>query len=471
MINQQASRESFPKTRRSLRYAVALLLLLAPIPFGSVSVAAVATLGVVCAAIGAAGLAVWLRDPVSIQIDKRILFAALAVMLIGAIQLIPIPSAVRTTLGSGFRAQAATIDAVPEVGGVWSSATLDRNATLDALIRWCALGSVATGAAVSITQRRHLRSLLRVLTISGAGQAAYGIAEFLTGRQHILWIPKAYFLEEATGTFVNRNHFAGFLAISLPAAIACTMVSPGLTGASRTFRERVMTIAERGGAARAFYAVCAVLIASGILLSYSRGGLLALAAGGIGMLVFGRARKRDWLVVAFMLVLPWFSLMFREIRAPGERLFESGPDASLTARLIVWKTTAGIATGHPWLGTGLGTFESAFELNRPATVDKRWIYAHSDWLQAWSEGGLPLVIALSLGFVWATHRTLRGAYRTHDFIRAGFGVAIILAGILGAYDFTLRIPAVSVTLAVLIGCAATRIAGEVPSVSRIVRRP
>src|SRR3989442_8097963 len=46
-------------------------------------------------------------------------------------------------------------------------------------------------------------------------EALYGLIQYLTGWQQIFTYVKKYYLEEATGTYINRNHFAGFLEMIL----------------------------------------------------------------------------------------------------------------------------------------------------------------------------------------------------------------------------------------------------------------
>jgi len=59
--------------------------------------------------------------------------------------------------------------------------------------------------------RNAKKRLVYALIALGAFEAFYGLVQYLTGWQQIFAYVKKYYLEDATGTYINRNHFAGFL--------------------------------------------------------------------------------------------------------------------------------------------------------------------------------------------------------------------------------------------------------------------
>ena len=70
------------------------------------------------------------------------------------------------------------------------------------------------------SHRRRQAALVAVLIALGCFEAAYGIIQYLTGWQYIFTFPKLHYTSEATGTYVNRNHFAGLLEMVLPFVLA-----------------------------------------------------------------------------------------------------------------------------------------------------------------------------------------------------------------------------------------------------------
>lgn len=64
-------------------------------------------------------------------------------------------------------------------------------------------------------------------------------------------------------------------------------------------------------------------------------------------------------------------------------------DASVSLRLLIWRSTLDMFLAHPWLGTGLGTWGDFYPAYRQAADNSTaGYYAHNDYLQIAQEGGL-----------------------------------------------------------------------------------
>jgi O-antigen ligase len=344
--------------------------------------------------------------------------------------------------------------------------SLEPAATLDALLRLAAYTLVGLAAAVSLRDRSRLRQAALVLVTCGAFQAAYGSAEYLSGRQQIFGYVKRFYTDVATGTFVNRNHFAAFLAMTLPLAFGLVLDSAGSLRRATCWRERIVRLGEPGGLRVVVGLLAAPVIWIGIVLSHSRGGLAAAIVGTTYLALRGAGRRRRILVLSLLLALPTVALLGLEVLAPGER-FVSGDakPASLGGRLPVWRAALGSVGDFLPFGTGLGTFEAAFPLYRSPAVHKVWDHAHNDWLQALVEGG-PLV-PLALAFVlWLALRGTRACAHEARWIPASAAAGLVAIAVHSAVDFSLRIPANAVLCACLVGMSAA--ASAVPPPASVV---
>jgi O-antigen ligase len=122
----------------------------------------------------------------------------------------------------------------------------------------------------------------------------------------------------------------------------------------------------------------------------------------------------------------------------------------------------GLVASRPVVGWGFGTFESAFPIVQSADIELLYDHAHNDWLEWTSEGGiLALGVAITLLGVallntWRTTRETGGAAA----IPIACCAAIAAMAVHAAWDFSLRIPAVAVIGAVVMGMALTRYSGE-----------
>ena len=125
-----------------------------------------------------------------------------------------------------------------------------------------------------------------------------------------------------------------------------------------------------------------------------------------------------------------------------------------------------MAADHWAIGTGFGSFHAAFLLYRPPSIHARWQHAHNDWLQSAAEGGwLTPILVLAIGVPVFRRRGEMTDSRLARAIRLGALAGITAVALHSFVDFPLKIPAVAVLAAVLIGIRC----GNIPVQARIGR--
>jgi O-antigen ligase len=454
--------------RRVLRSGLYLILLVSPLPFGSVQAGWVLALQIGAILLGAGALWVVHREgPAALPPVARKLLVLFGVLLgIGALQLLPLPAWLVGWVAGPTRDMREALEGVLQVGSSpGAGVSLSSPATVEALLRLLACGLLGLTAAVSFTRWRHVVWGMAVLVGSAAFQAVYGSLEMLSGRQQIFLYVKKYDTDVATGTFINSNHFAGYLAVVLPLALALTLVYAQRIPRGRSWREKVLRIGEPETLKFVACATAAGILWGGILLSTSRGGLAAALAGTATLaLATARSSRRRWLLI-LVLLLPALVLSLQQIRTPGEGpLVTETEMESLSGRLPIWGAAARMVPSYLVLGSGFGTFEDAFLMYRPETVHARVDHAHNDWLQLTVEGGL-LALLAGLGLAWLALR--RQPSVQPDSAPAATLVAGLRAG-LAAFalhallDFPARIPAIAALVACQIGILAAAVSLEGP---------
>ncbi len=135
-----------------------------------------------------------------------------------------------------------------------------------------------------------------------------------------------------------------------------------------------------------------------LLLSNSRGGLLALGAGLLVTIPFLGRRLRLILAAVLIGSLAAATAVF------GPRLVEHSEQQVISARPVIWREATRMISERPLFGVGPGRFESLFR-QRVAGNQTESLYivpqahnAHDMWLVAWTEWGLLTVVSL-LGVV------------------------------------------------------------------------
>jgi O-antigen ligase len=435
---------------------ILLLLFLAAVPFPYGAVTPTGTLILQCSAF-AMGALTFLSIPRETRIGWTIypLTVLALIALLGAWQLTPLPM---TTLRSIAPLSAQVYSEANEILGLFgrkavpakiSIAPWDTQVTSLLTLAYVV---VFASAAILCNTRRRRRIAIAVL--------------FASVVVHILYSAATTDAEDRLhGTFINPNHFAGYIEIALAFAF-------GLV-----WRE-ILHSRERGAALRdigerfekrAMPLVAPILLwavmAAGIGLTRSRGGILAAAVTTAILLAiapFHQARTGRRRVMAIALIVAVLGgnvfVAVSTGQAPLLRFLASDPrDVSTDDRVEMWR--ASIAAWHlsPTFGAGLGAFREAFRRTQPAIVEGLVEQAHNDFLQMLVTGGWVgaslVVIAFASFFVLLVRAWRRQEHREESaFALAGIGALLSLT-LHGIVEFNMSIPAIPATLAAMLGIA------------------
>ncbi|MBW7875883.1 MAG: O-antigen ligase family protein [Candidatus Cloacimonetes bacterium] len=240
--------------------------------------------------------------------------------------------------------------------------------------------------------------------------------------------------EFVSGTFVNHNHFAGLLQLTL------------FVQASLFY--------TRAGEDRFLPGLGLLIQLAAFVLALSRGSWLAfflsLFVLGAVMLFAPGLRKRGFIVLFswFASVLAFLGLVYsRMVPALSERFFSffqtNAQFEFMDFRIRLWKSTWE-AFCDSWLfGHGLRSFEWAMLPYRSPGFEYLFDYAHNDWLQFLMEMGLVFALCLSLGILILLIRSMLRLFDTrlqnYRFETVGMAFGCLCLSLHGLTDFNLHI--------------------------------
>lgn len=260
----------------------------------------------------------------------------------------------------------------------WS---IDRGASFDAVLVLGSLVVLFVVVAASHLDADDLRWFQASIVVGGALACAYGLVLLLTDQ-----LP-----QEAAG--VARFATAGGVGDdSDPNITAATLVLPLLLA--------VGFAVDRRGWWRAGAGAAAVLLATGILLTASRGGL---AGAVVALVVLLLARRPSARTVGALLGAAVGLALVVSVVAPAqfERLSRSGS----SGRTSVWELGLAACDARCATGSGIGTY---LEVHQDTFFHEPWaegvrasLKAHNIWLQAGVETGV-LGVGLLLALFVAT---------------------------------------------------------------------
>lgn len=322
--------------------------------------------------------------------------------------------------------------------------------------------------------RSRKRRLIFALVALGAAEAFYGLAQYLMNVQTIFWYTKKYDLEEATGTYINRNHFAGFLEMVLPFAVCLAMYEGEKLLArrkNRAGRAKKLTSDVKTQAVILWLVVAVVLMAA-IVFSRSRMGILAASASllvvfGLKMLQRKRTTLPATLGAAFvtlsLCLAVWIGVRPALSRFQGIGQEFSGDES----RLSMWPGTLKIIADHPMVGTGLGTFPVVYTTVQTTFLTQFVNHAHNDYLEISSDLGIPAALLLFASIVFVLGRALKSFLHGEGKFGAAVSLACagsILAILLHSFtDFNLHIPGNAILFAVILGIALASSSSMTPA--------
>ncbi len=389
-----------------------------------------------------------------------------------ALQLVPLPPGMLRALSAESHAIWDAASQVAALAGVtplraWPL-TVDPSASLAELLRLGALFATFTTATLLIRTDARRRILAFVLAGAAVFESLYGLREAALQRYEIWgWVNRLVF-DRVTGTYVNPNHFAHYLAIVLPMLlfVGAALWRDAGRGDERLAR-RIVMLLERHALAVGFVALAAFAILAALLLSQSRGALVSLAAAFLGMAAMlpGRRTLRVASGAAAGLMLVIALAVFL---GPGRTITRFSPSdlgQQSVSRGQALVTAAQIWQRFPIFGSGIGTFGDVVSMEQDHDVDRIYHHAHNDYAELGATTGtLGFVIALvtlSGGYVALVRQTFGEPARELTFVRRAFQAAALLsigvALVHALFDFNFFIPANPATLAAIAGAAVASI--------------
>lgn len=433
------------------------LLIALPIPAGGNSTFAVSMFGFVVNALASLWILMAALGGVhSITINRTLRLALVLWMgwlCVITIQLIPLPEQILRILSPSAARLHTDINAL-SLSQDWHCISIMPGATITQLILSVDYFVLYVLTVLTTRTVARIRWILGTILISGLVQtliALYAILNpDLAGGAHSYATP-------ASGTFVNRNHFAAYLELSCAAALGLILSDLRMwqvTGWKAVMSELISLLLSRKLVIR----VMLLTMVIGLVLSRSRMGNTAFYSSlCLSGALFVALRDRRWLMWSLplfgsvLLLDVWIVSNYFGLDVVIDRIQETR--IAHEERFIVLSDLTPVASNYWLSGAGLGTFAQAFSPDRPEALINFYNHAHNEYAEFLIETGV-----LGCGFLGLLMLTHLGRalyiirHRKHPIYAAvAFSGLCAMTAIMihMSVEFMLRIPAVSATLLVL----------------------
>lgn len=343
------------------------------------------------------------------------------------------------TINFGTTAPTAGLEGIPR------TISLDPFTTQVAAAHFFALFLLFVVTLALLHSASRLRRIATFIIVFGFLFAFFAILQSVLSPQKIYGIYESRYAVPF-GSFVNRHNFAAYMEMTLSIPLGLMFV-----GAVRPDK-------------RLLYITAIALMGVALLLSGSRGGLVAFLAELILLVILttgNGSRKRLGLRLALSVLL-FAAIIGGAIFVGGDTSLtrfaeQTAADDVTTGRAQIWKTTIDVIEANFPFGAGLGAFGVAYTPHDPLSGLERVEQAHNDYLQVVADAGL---IGLAIGgfFLVLLFRAGLGAGKIGNLDRRGLAVgafagcfAVLVHSI---FDFVLHTTAVSVLFLILVAIIA-----------------
>jgi O-antigen ligase len=316
--------------------------------------------------------------------------------------------------------------------------------------------------AQSFRERADLSRLVWFLILMCFGVALLGIIQHFTSEGTIYWLRTLRSGGEPFGPYVNRNHFAGFVELTLPIGLAMLIF--------RGLRRDLYPLAT----------VLTIVPIGALILSGSRGGIVSFGFEVAVLWLLAKTHKGKEgphlaalaiVALAALALIAWIGAgrafeRFSMIR-PGE--------VTIDRRFTMSRGALHIFEDHPVKGAGLGALVAVYPRYEILYDGKLVDHVHNDYMEMLAETGV-LGGLCGLAFLWVLFREAKTCYVAEQghFSRAlHAGAVTALCGILlhSFVDFNLHIPANALLflLQVSLATSAPLLSSESGPIKRRIR--
>ena len=449
------------RVEKLLFWLLMLLLLWVPIPLGSNRVWAWAVLAIAVFALLIAWLALW--AVARVRIPHALLkawpaFAILGVWLLHVgITIVPLPTGWVEFLSP----EAARMQHLTDAIGVrrdTMTLSIDPWASQAFLLKSMAYVGVFFLALALVKTRERVLTLARVLVYSAVIHAVYAVLMHLADITGEHFGTVIHHGPQASGTYVNRNHFAGYLEMML--AIGIGLLIAGLSDRrADTWKKFLSHLIEWILSPKMVLRLSLCVLVIALTTTHSRMGNTAffsalLIAGVIGIMLSRHATRNTVILLASLVAIDLFIVgSWFGVEKLAQRI-EQTTMAEVEEREEPAAYTIPMIKDYAVFGAGPGSFYGTFPRYRPEKITAFFDYAHNDYAQFAAETGLVglglmgLLVAMTLGVA------LTAQWQRRDPLMRGMSFACIMgvASILihSGVDFNLQIPANAVFFMVLL---------------------
>ena len=326
--------------------------------------------------------------------------------------------------------------------------TLDQGLSNIELLKSIAYVTIFFLTLCLINTRDRIKTIVWTLFLTGFAQALYAI---LSIKGIVFWNPSP---SSISGTYVNRNHLAGLLEMTIPLGIGLFFYKMNRSRPSVIWQQKLRNLSEFIMGRQSVILIMAVIMFGALLLTASRGGVFSMLVAFLLIGAYARIKRKTsheakllpWGIGLVVLSSIWFG-----VEGLSDKIAMQGLDQH---RLNVYRLSISMSADYLLVGNGNGLWEEGFTQYRDNTTGSgRFEHAHNDYLELLVGQGVIGVLILGGAIIYilvgmfSSYAGLRGPLANG--VMFGVLVGCISICIHGVTDFNIQIPGNALILLVL----------------------
>ncbi len=306
-----------------------------------------------------------------------------------------------------------------------SSLSFDRSLALNEIIKNIFYVCMFLFTLLLVNSKNRLRGLLITLVVAGVIQSAWGFTLALHEQGGI-----SNGMESAIrGTFVNKNHFGGFMNMCIAAVIGL-MIAVGVREKRRIHRDNVPHHWQsRLLDWRVYLMFYAGIMVVALLFSQSRGawfsffmmmltGALLLSILHIRIVNFVKENKLPFIVLLIMVVIAGVDTMLNRVEDINQ---------DIVLRQDIWNNSLAIFKDFWLTGVGGGNYKLIYPLYHDGLMEKAVYHAHNDYLELVTEQGVIGFGLIGMAILIAFKNAWNYMRKNHPIRKKAYAIASVMA--------------------------------------------
>ncbi|MBF0193029.1 MAG: O-antigen ligase family protein [Magnetococcales bacterium] len=367
-------------------------------------------------------------------------------LLIATIQFLPIPLGVITALSP-------KLAAIQQQAGLWQTynmlpASIDSHAAFTEWLKGVAYLLIFIMTLLLVEGRKRIKTLAWVLVCSGVLQSIIGIALIVSNSSH----------SSASGTFINPNHYANYLIMTMAVGIGLILSGLNEQKEKRYFKQFIIKFLRVLFSYKTPLRIFLVTIVSAIITSHSRMGNASLIIGLFiaGLISLQSYKKQkstiaiillSFILLDLLLIGSWVGLDKVVKRIEATKI-------SQEIRVQVVKDTLNLSKDFWITGSGMGSFSTIYPRYKSHTTKKHFRHADNDYLEFLSETGIVGFLLLGIPILLSLKTAIKLQQKSQDPLIKGLSFTVTMATtamlIHATTDYNLHMPANAATFMVLL---------------------